>query len=51
MSKYFSLAEFDETANRIRHQTDVQPRIGMILGSGLGPLAEIGRKRNQDPLP
>ncbi len=40
MSKYFSLAEFDETANRIRHQTDVQPRIGMILGSGLGPLAE-----------
>lgn len=40
MSKYFSLAEFDETANRIRHQTDVQPRIGMILGSGLGPLAK-----------
>lgn len=40
MGKYFSMAEYDETANRIKQQTGVQPRIGLILGSGLGPLAE-----------
>ena len=39
MGKTFSIAEYDETADRIRQQTGVQPRFGLILGSGLGELA------------
>jgi purine-nucleoside phosphorylase len=40
MGKYFKIAEYDEIANRIRGKITIQPRIGMILGSGLGELAE-----------
>jgi purine-nucleoside phosphorylase len=40
MSKYFKIAEYDEIADRIREQVGIQPRIGMILGSGLGELAD-----------
>jgi len=40
MSKYFSIAEYDETAKLVRERAGMQPSIGMILGSGLGELAE-----------
>jgi len=44
MQDYFSLAEFDEAAHAIRSRTDHQPTIGIILGSGLGELAENVQK-------
>jgi purine-nucleoside phosphorylase len=40
MQTYFSLAQFDETAGAIRSKTKEQPKIGIILGSGLGSLAD-----------
>lgn len=40
MGKYFTLAEYDEIASQIRGQVGSQPRFGIILGSGLGELAE-----------
>ena len=35
-----TVADIDAAAQFIRTQTDYQPRIGLILGSGLGPLAD-----------
>jgi purine-nucleoside phosphorylase len=40
MQTYFSLAQFDEIAGAIRSKTKEQPKIAIILGSGLGSLAE-----------
>ncbi len=40
MSVYFSLDQFHETADAIRERTQHRPTIGMILGSGLGSVAE-----------
>jgi purine-nucleoside phosphorylase len=40
MSEYFTLTEIDQIAQTIRKRSDYQPKIGMILGSGLGALAE-----------
>jgi purine-nucleoside phosphorylase len=40
MQTYFSLAQFDEIAGAIRSKTKEQPKIALILGSGLGSLAE-----------
>lgn len=40
MQTYFSLAQFDEIAGAIRSKTKEQPKIAMILGSGLGSLAD-----------
>ncbi len=37
---YFSLADYQETAAAIQSRISIAPRIGMILGSGLGPLAD-----------
>lgn len=38
--EYFTLADIDEVVSAIRERTAFQPRIGMILGSGLGALAD-----------
>jgi len=38
--EYFTRAQFEEAAAAIRAKTRHTPRIGMILGSGLGPLAD-----------
>jgi purine-nucleoside phosphorylase len=38
--KYFTLLEIDETADAIRSRVAALPHIGMILGSGLGGLAD-----------
>jgi len=36
----FSLEEIDQIAAEIRERIEGQPKIGLILGSGLGPLSE-----------
>lgn len=40
MEDYLTLEQIDRTANNIRERITTQPRVGMILGSGLGSLAE-----------
>jgi purine-nucleoside phosphorylase len=40
MSEYISLHEIDQTADIIRSRISSHPRVGIILGSGLGPLAD-----------
>lgn len=40
MSDYIPLAEIDRIANAVRGQLVNQPRLGIILGSGLGSLAD-----------
>jgi len=40
MKDFFTLQEIDEAADVVRNLTKHQPRVGMILGSGLGGLAE-----------
>ncbi len=35
-----SVEEIDSLANRIRESTELRPKVGMILGSGLGSLAD-----------
>lgn len=40
MSEYISLFEIDQTTEVIRCKINVQPRVGIILGSGLGTLAD-----------
>jgi purine-nucleoside phosphorylase len=39
----------DEAVGRIREQSDLEPRVGMILGSGLGGLAEEIEDRLEIP--
>ena len=40
MSEFVTLAMIDEAVSAIRAKTNHQPKIGLILGSGLGDLAE-----------
>lgn len=40
MSDYFTLAQIDETAAAVRSKIRDLPRVGLILGSGLGGLAD-----------
>jgi len=40
MDEYITLAQIDETAEFVSDKTAQEPRIGMILGSGLGGLAD-----------
>jgi len=39
MNEYFTLEQMEEVANAIRSRTTYKPRLGIILGSGLGSLA------------
>jgi purine-nucleoside phosphorylase len=39
MSNFLTLPQIDETTEFIRQRISIQPRVGMILGSGLGGLA------------
>lgn len=39
MGEYVTLTQIDEIANTIRSRISDQPRVGLILGSGLGSLA------------
>lgn len=40
MSDHFSYAHFEAAAALIRDRSEIEPRVGLILGSGLSPLAE-----------
>ena len=40
MDKYFTLDEIDQIAKVVRERITCQPKVAMILGSGLGSLAE-----------
>lgn len=40
MGQFITLAEIDQTTDEVRARIPRQPRIGMILGSGLGALAD-----------
>jgi purine-nucleoside phosphorylase len=40
MSESFSRSHFEAAAATIRGRTQLQPKVGLILGSGLNPLAE-----------
>ncbi len=40
MKDFFTLQEIDEAAEVVRSRTRHQPRVGLILGSGLGGLAD-----------
>ncbi len=41
MSSYYTLEQIDKIVEVVRSRTTYRPRIGMILGSGLGALAAI----------
>ena len=49
MQTYFTLAQYDEIAGVIRSKTKVQPKIAIILGSGLGSLADALENRTVLP--
>ena len=40
MTEFFSLQDFEAAAATIRGRTDLEPRVGLILGSGVNPLAD-----------
>ena len=40
MDNFITLAEIDQVAQTVREKIEIQPRIALILGSGLGKLAE-----------
>ena len=40
MDKFITLAEIDQTAEEVRQRISIKPKVGMILGSGLGSLAD-----------
>ncbi len=40
MDTYLKMAQIDETVQSVREKMGIQPRAGLILGSGLGGLAE-----------
>lgn len=40
MTEYYTRAQYEDAAQFIRARTSHQPRVGLILGSGLNPVAE-----------
>ncbi len=40
MEKYFTMEAYNEAVSAIREYTDMQPNVGLVLGSGLNQLAE-----------
>jgi purine-nucleoside phosphorylase len=49
MSIFVTLEQIDEAADAIRKQTSYQPRVGLILGSGLNSLADSVQKADVIP--
>jgi purine-nucleoside phosphorylase len=49
--EYFTLQEIDEAAAAVRSRTQYQPRVGLILGSGLGSLADLVQLPDVIPYP
>lgn len=50
MSEFYSTMQLDETASTIQERTEIKPRFGLILGSGLGDLAESIEEAVQIPV-
>ena len=48
-SEFFTLAQIDKVAQSIRTQVSRMPKVGMILGSGLGGLANSVEEAEQIP--
>lgn len=40
MSEFITMTDIDRAVDAIRSRIDIQPEIGLILGTGLGPLAD-----------
>jgi len=40
MSEFITMTDIDRAVDAIRSRIDIKPEIGMILGTGLGPLAD-----------
>ena len=40
MSEFITIKEIDQAADAIRARIDIEPEVGMVLGSGLGDLAD-----------
>lgn len=51
MAEYFTLEQFEETAAAVRARSGRRPTIGMILGSGLGDLADSVEDADLLPYP
>ena len=51
MKEYLSLAEIDEVVQAVRAHTEQSPQIGLILGSGLGGLADLVEQADVIPYP
>jgi purine-nucleoside phosphorylase len=49
MTRFFTRKEFAEAADVIRSRTEYEPTIGLILGSGLNPLAQEMRATDVIP--
>jgi len=49
MSDYITLEQIDHLAGLVRSHTAVRPRVGIILGSGLGGLAELIQESTEIP--
>jgi purine-nucleoside phosphorylase len=49
MKEFFSLREIDQAADAIRSRSQYSPKVGLILGSGLGALAEAVEKPDLIP--
>lgn len=49
MTKYYTREQYDEAADHVRGHTQHQPRIGLILGSGLNSLAETAEAADVIP--
>ncbi|MBM4421972.1 MAG: purine-nucleoside phosphorylase [Chloroflexi bacterium] len=49
MTTYFTRAHYQQSADFIRHRTQHTPKFGLILGSGLGGLADSIENANRIP--
>jgi purine-nucleoside phosphorylase len=51
MTPYITLEQIDQAADAVRKRTSHQPRVGIILGSGLNDLADSVQKADVIPYP
>jgi len=49
MTEYFSYPELEQIADSVRQRAGIAPRLGLILGSGLGGLAEAVQQATPIP--
>ena len=51
MGHYYTREQYETAADFIRSKSSIAPRVGLILGSGLNPLAEAVRNADVIPYP